>query len=578
MIGQKKVKMISETKELMDEFHGHMGDIMQDVDMSVKVAMSAIKNPNQGSLNDSIVKSLKNNSIDLKKLFENYLEHEISTLAILPSSYYLLENLKLFKTCFDQIILCDSYKKGWCIDGIEIIGPDELDKVIPEIDAFLIPTGNSAVQKIYEELIPAHKTISFMEFSSLLFQNEPIRKEIRCLPDKLQKIDKPFIALNGCYYRTGYTPIYSTLQKQGYEVIILSLSSVAVHAGFSTNLDEAVPFAKHYEISFEEMLYLLREMKRGVLWVVEETFLSHNWDFELCVACYAYSASILRMAKIPTILNMYDICRLATQKHEFEKDFISVYKNTLLSADSLILNSNTRDAVDFLKNVLHIQKPVTSFVRYNFYAEKLCEKIEDGFHIAIVGMFLNEGGDPIRADMRRYIKMLLSDGIHLHYYSDSLEIHKFCDILDDREKSFFHIHPSILDQHELMYDISRYDAGWMVHNTQAFVDIMASVSSPFLKDLIFTFQNTTVPSCVSLFANAGLPMFVNRSMHGLLQEFPREFFIPIELSEISQIKRIIQDFDWEGVSTKVLDKRSLFSVEQNIQKLTDFIDSISTSQ
>ena len=74
-----------------------------------------------------------------------------------------------------------------------------------------------------------------------------------------------------------------------------------------------------------------------------------------------------------------------------------------------------------------------------------------------------------------------------------------------------------------------------------------------------------------LFGAAGLPMFINRSMQGVLKLYPEEFFIPIELSEIESIDRIIENHDWGNTYQRTVESRKIFTIENNITRLDEFL-------
>jgi hypothetical protein len=572
------LKGATEYQAIISEFKNHLSAVLEGTTVTADTLMDELSKDDICS-SALVSEVLMEGKIDLKSVFQEVLNKEINTLAILPCSRYVLDNLEIFKRNFKNIVLCDNLKKGKTLKGIHIIDQKEISLLTDEIDAYFIATGQPSLQQTFLPSAKKGKTVLYNEFAKKLVYNRTgMISMAEHISDRIRQARRPIIVLLGLYYPNVYTPTFKTLEKKGFDIFLLCRQPLATHAGFSSTIDKTAPFAEKYLIEFHDMLFLLKNLDKGLLWIIAETLYNCRWDGERVIASYAYPAALLRMSRIPCILNLYDVVRPLPMKTDTQKGAVKAYSQMLTNASGVILSSNTTETVNFINTSLEIKQSMISHFRYNFSANKLQPKRRDGFHIVMVGIFLDEHDDPARIGMSKYIKSLIKQKVHVHYYSDHQASKIFFDHLAVNEKPFFHIHASIIDQQELIYEISQYHAGWMIHRTQAFVDLMSGYDLQLLKDLIYMFHTTTVPSCALLFGNAGLPMFVNRSLSGLPKEFPPEFYIPIELSEIDNITAIIERLDWKRIFQKTLKQRELFSVEKNIGKLIEFIDCVAGSE
>ncbi|MBU1169610.1 MAG: hypothetical protein KKD44_08615 [Proteobacteria bacterium] len=562
--------------ELLNEFKGYLSSALSCVS-SPENRIDDVFTYIENHLSCHVADVLKTDTINLKEMFQCLVKKDVQTLAVMPCCDFILDNLGVFQKYFSKIILCDNIKKGRIINGIEIIDQDEFSGYTDDVDAFLIPTSDRLVQNIFLESIPGERAIVFEQFADEVSHRYRARKtfgHIKSIVEQIRCSPRALVVLGIVYY-SNYTPIYTMLKRRGYDIFIIASQPEHIHPPYShtnTSIDDIAPFATRHYLEFYEMLYLLRHLDRGHLWVTAEAFCVFHGDVhQMIVRGYAFAAAVMSMARIPTVLSLTDVI-VPFVKQATEDELVGVYTEVLRNASGVILSANTHEAGDFLKQSVSLDKPMTTFLRYNYKALELQEKKKDGFHLVMMWGFL-EKSSSIRQTIP-YVKSMLNQGIHIHYYSDDPETKAFYDSLDDDEQRYFHRHAFIKDQQKLMYEISSCHAGWLVHNTQVLVDNMSELNSPFLRDLFYMFHMTTVPSSALLFGSAGIPMFINRSMQGLLNEFPSEFFIPLELSEIKNLGGIIKGKNWDEIFKETYAARNIFTVEENIDRLIDFVDSL----
>lgn len=495
--------------------------------------------------------SILEENFDIKGQIEKKLNRKVNNLGIYPP--------------FTSIppLLTQKFKKVIIYNNID------KENIFQEVDALLIFT-----QKFYKvnwnliEQMPQDKLV----FSHDLFITsiKSKRKNIWGLIRRINNSKNPLIFYSRRYYN-NFTPLFDLLEKEGYEIFIIVNDVSLSHTGEKYDF-YSIPFKNKFLITDNQLLELSNKINKGIFVIHSESFFNPGYNGFDILCSYILLFLILKRIKIQKILILYDIIKLIYDKFKYEKYIIYTYKKCLNHATKIILNSNTIEAVDFLKNFIK-NKPMINFYRYNyhfFYAP--ITKIEDGFHIAMVGCFLDEAEDVMRM-MSKYVKKILNQNIHVHYYMNIQGAKRFSQTLTSEQKKFFHIETPILDQRVLQKEISKYHAGWMVHNTNSLFKVMNSTNSQFLRDLLFIFLISTVPSSILLFGSVGLPIFINRSMTGLLNEFPKEFFIPIELSEISNLRYIIESIDWKTKYNILAKNTKFFTIEFNIKRLSNFLKS-----
>ena len=518
--------------------------------------------------------SNKLNNVNLNKIFEKKLQKKINTIAIYPCAIYVENAIKTFKNYFEEILLFDDFKGNVKIGNLDVQHSDNLEKYDNKIDAYFISTRIPELKDFFlEEKIPDNSKAIWINDIVLDIYSQITNtfEEVDEILYKINNSKKPLIILGGKYYN-NYTPTFEELEKKGYDIFLISRVPEVSHTSPNPSY-HLLPFENKYILDINQMLYFSKNLTKGEVIIHSEGFLNPQFEGFKTLCSYVYPLIILKQLKVKKFFFLYDLIKPFYHNFKYENELIKIYKELLYTSDGIILNSNTKEGVEFLKNSLQIQSPIISYLRYNFAIKQKQEKLKNGFHIVMVGGFLDDVGDEMRT-ISKEAKKILSQGIHLHYYANTSGIPTFIDSLDEYQKKYFHPETPIMNQNELLYEISKYHAGWMVHNTQKIADIISKANNQFLKDNLFMFLLTTVPSAILLFGSAGLPMFINRSMTGILDEFPKENFIPIELAEINAIKNIINDINWNDKFQKTEKNKHLFSTEYNINRLIDFFKKV----
>lgn len=106
---------------------------------------------------------------------------------------------------------------------------------------------------------------------------------------------------------------------------------------------------------------------------------------------------------------------------------------------------------------------------------------------------------------------------------------------------------------------------------QIFNDMTTYLSDQFTRDAMDLFTPTTLPSVIWSCAAAGLPVVCNRSMRGVVDELPEGMAIPLTLSELGNLKSILEQLDWNKIHSANL---APLDIRNNIHRLNAFLDSL----
>jgi hypothetical protein len=384
---------------------------------------------------------------------------------------------------------------------------------------------------------------------------------------------RPILFLNNVH-RFQYGPLLDALEAAGHTIF-------SICRGYQEN-DPMAALAsattaetRRVYLNAFELAELAARADMGVWITNSEGFIHSHFEGGRAFANEAYLAGLMQIMRQPAVLLLYDMVNQFSHELEYEAAYDHVHEAMLKAATRVVLNSNTRMACDFVARAYHLAHPVTSFLRYNQLAERFAPpqgRTRGEFHVCMAGAFL---GDEWQRDRMRHMSPavhdLLNAGLFVHYYGDPSNAAAFAARLPAAQKARFIRHEVIRDQAALVREISGYDAGWMVHQTQEAAAIMHAMQRPRMKDAIYVFHLSTVPSSILLFGCAGLPMFINRSMQGIVEDLAEDSVVPVELSELPSIGTWLPTLDWDGLRLRAQKNAPRFSMQAHANEFLDLV-------
>lgn len=502
----------------------------------------------------------------LRQRISEHFGQDIRSVAILPCSSFVPELLPFFQAQFPTVYLVDSYKRG-TVNGLPIQSLEEARRMEP--DLWFMTTRDPDLQDHFRASLPQRRILLAQDFFSFedLLESGLNGEEEQSLEVMIQQIEaaaRPLIVLDAQFFN-NYCPTYAALENEGFQVFLCSRQEHILYAAPDSRFAD-LPFERKFRLNLAQRVALLCRLRKGAILMNHVSYLIPGFDAEKAIASMAYPLALMRLARVPCVLYLYDMISPITKRLDLQGDFLTMYRSLLGAADGLILNSNLQGGLDLLRRSLDLQQPMISFLRYNAKVARLAPREREGLHIALVG-----GMDDDLRDMGAMLTQVLDMRLHLHNYVQNHKTDAFMARLSPAQAAFFHNHASMQDQQQLIREVSRFHAGWILDNTYKWIDLLAGIASPLLRDLMLSFRLSTVTSSQMLLGAAGLPCILNRSMFEITGAFPGEFFLPMEASELRALPGILSSDEWSARLHRCRDKRRVFSADWRIGELTPFL-------
>ncbi len=303
-----------------------------------------------------------------------------------------------------------------------------------------------------------------------------------------------------------------------------------------------------------------------------------GWDARNAAYVYGYVAALLKMTDRRVVLGCYDVIKPVLLNMDYHEIANALYGEMLAAADGIWLNSKSDTIGAYLREHFGGEKPVLSFYRYAMPPRRPLMKLSqaDGdFHIVGVTSFFGECFEPNRAESGHFIREILRQKIHFHYYSSNRAVYDYYEGLEPAEQPYFHIHDHIWEQAQLARDMSKYDAGWLVGDEgTVFEDIARRTENPLARDLFRLFVPNGVPTSSMTYGAAGLPVFATRAITILKSVFPEGCLVPLDAPEAIRLSEILDAMDLAACHRTMRAERARFDATQNISRLADFLRQI----
>ena len=370
------------------------------------------------------------------------------------------------------------------------------------------------------------------------------------------------------------------MQEDGFSTFWLGTEDVKEAAGYATPKVEDVALNGYSIGGLIDFLYAFTHLERGVALYHFETIYPPAWDFRRVAICYAGTLAVIRTVRecrppestASLGLYMYDAIKPGVKNYEAADTCGRLYRQMMLEAEAIVFSSFTDAFGDFVENAVGKPLPRVHHHRYQTIPKLRKPRLTDGFHVAIISVLLEDFWEPSRMGLIPYVRDILSQGIHLHYYVAEKargKVHQFIKSLPEPQKPLFHVHAPIHDLDLLSSELSQFHVGWSLFNMQVFSEIVANVTDPFTRDAMDLFTPTTLPSVIWTCAAAGLPVICNRSMRGVVDLLPPGMALPLTLSELHNLHPILEGMDWPTIDQIPLES---LDISHHIPKLYRFLE------
>ncbi|MDJ0839349.1 MAG: hypothetical protein QNK37_22715 [Acidobacteriota bacterium] len=502
-------------------------------------------------------------------------------LVVAPCSPLFTDILERMADTYPNICFIDVSRADLTIGNHRIHHPDEIT-ANPD-DVCLMLTRNTGACESYRRKFGADNCINWLR----AFNEKNQRLIAPETPAFLESIDAAEKSVVFASARPMAT-LNATIRKMnedGYTTWWLGNEEIkeAHQTGYATPKVDDVPVTGYGIGSLIDFIHIFSNMKRGiVLWHYESIYLP-AWDFKRIAVCYAATLAMIRTvkecrpkrSKAKLGLYMYDAVKPGVKNYEAGAACGRLYLKMVAEAEAIVFSSFTQSFGDFVENAVGKPLPRVHHHRYQVMPSRRRPRLTDGYHIAVLTAAMDEHQMPSMRGLVPYLRnLIVEQGIHIHYYMASVARGKslqFKASLPEDRQALFHIHDPIHDLEALANEISRYHAGWSLFHMQAFSDMVANLPDQFMRDAMDWFTPTTLPSVVWSCAAAGLPIICNRSMEGVVDMLPPCMTIPLTLSELGNLRGILDRVDWETVDRTPLDD---LDIGNQIHKLYRFLENM----
>jgi hypothetical protein len=493
----------------------------------------------------------------------------IDRMLIAPVPKYLEPFLPYLIEAIPRVVLADNFRVGQDIGGHRCVSL--ADALATQYDAYFLGTLATHLGAFFRDQFPPSRTIGMWELREHLHQTEASEDttKVKKLLLQLGKAKAPIVYLTA-HLDITMLPTLLALKKRGREVFVIvrpQLNGPVVEL-------MGAPFVEDLSVlrlSFHEMLDFLAADFPAPVVVNYQRFFPSHWRMRNIVFLFAYSIAILRTIRSKNILQLYDVYNVCVHGFEWEAAAINLYRQLLLSADGILVNSETFGALEEFES---LGQPVLSFFRYAPSVEPMPRIAESSINVVCITGFLGEHDDVTRATSSA-IKSLLRQGFHVHYYSSSLNATEFSFAQSEEYKERFHLHEPIFDQAALVREISQYDVGWLCIDIRRVMGLEKYFSSEFGRKLASVFPGVTCPTAALFYGAAGLPVFATDGTYPL-KLFGSRGALRVRLTtegDIADQEQTFGQIDIFAAKREVMRER--FMIDTHIERLDRWIEQFS---
>lgn len=383
-------------------------------------------------------------------------------------------------------------------------------------------------------------------------------------------------------FPTTWSPFVRALNEKGNHTVWCGIDDPRTSEGYGVLETPLVGTTMIAILTFVGVLGFLCSVRRAQILMSGECFYGSNWNAEATTVLYSLLSSVLatmrslRPARQNLNLIMYDGLKPINAAQSQKNSAISYYYKRLMSlGDRIIYNSNTELLGTFNEYAIPLKKPRLHFYRYSDRPVHPKPRINWGhgadIHMACITVCLEEFGEPSRDQTSQYVRTIIMQRIHFHYYCMTKHpvIQKFKRSLGEYER-YLHLHPIIKDQARLVEDLHQYHVGFNPSDHVPFAHGIASLHDRFYQDAMSVFLQSTIGTSFLVYAAAGLPVILPRGCVGATSLLG-DVAIPIVFSEMHNIRSILEECDLPRRMTIAESTCAQVHIDTHIERFLEFI-------
>lgn len=405
----------------------------------------------------------------------------------------------------------------------------------------------------------------------------------------------PSVAFVFDVFANTWAPTVSALNFRDIHTVWCGTADLTEEKTYGAAITQKIPTKQKLITDFVGILGFITSLKKTQVLIASESFFSADWNAENATVQCMIIASLLRgCANLRTTghsrqsLIMYDgvkpLSWIASPDFGLNHNETSLsysYKSMVTAADKIALNSNVDEFGDFLKYAVPLREDaaVRYIPRYTESAKTEEEKLpfdeeSEPIHMCCITTCLSDNPEPSRDGIEHYIKQMIEQGLHFHYYCvpGSAAAARFRLRLSKSARDRFHTHDIITDQAKLVEDIQKYHLGLTPGDHTALSKGIASVPCRFYSDAAIKFMRTTVATSSIVYAAAGLPCMMAMGFPGGATLVGEDTVIQPALSEFKHIKKVLKQWGLRERLKLAAEKRAKFYARNHVDEFITFLD------
>jgi hypothetical protein len=375
------------------------------------------------------------------------------------------------------------------------------------------------------------------------------------------------------------------LNQAGWATAWLGNIDVKEFGSYGVMSTHQIPTSERFLESFLGTVFFMARMKEPRVLLSGECYYGANWNGEDAWVLFTIMGAVtktIRRHRSPGAQNlfllMYDGLKPVAKSSQLKQEISKAYGEMMRSADKIIYNSNTEYFGDYVENAYGVTAPRLHFYRFSETPKNPKPRFDfgpngDEFHMACITVALAEFGEPSRDAVPNFVRDIIEQGIHFHYYCrvDDPVIEAFRNSIAPAYREYFHPHPVNKDQQQLVDELHQYHVAFNPSDHIPFSKGISQLNDREYQDGMSVFWQSTVGTSFLVYAAAGLPFVLPRGCTGSIQHLI-DTAIPATLAEYKNLKNYLKKIDLPACCQRLEAGSPAGWVDTYIQRLIDFIE------
>ncbi|MDR4509100.1 MAG: tetratricopeptide repeat protein [Candidatus Brocadiaceae bacterium] len=276
----------------------------------------------------------------------------------------------------------------------------------------------------------------------------------------------------------------------------------------------------------------------------------------------------------PVLFNVYDIVTI-DKPRQYQDPLVVEAEQFCFENSQGIIHKGSKDEIEkYISPIYKIKAPVLHFYPFcwdKYFVRDSITKFSEkngAPQLVYTGIVAPSGGDKATTGQEQFqplINEITKQNIYLSmYYNPETGINdsRYAEYFElSKTNKYFQFNTS-LPYHMLPNEISKYDYGIMIHDVRGTAYSKANFEVSMANKL-FTYLE------------AGLPLIVGDTYEAVAN-FVKEYSVGIivDPTDLSNLSEKLRSVDYQQLKANVIRARNALSIQNNIHKLSDFIENI----